>query len=121
MSKDTFDYEFQAISKDDFCCSLTTRFDKSLLSSFLYKINKRLKKKSIETPDIDSVTKISIPEESFGAIRGLLAKTMNDVKKDVRQDGVTVLSWKIKHIDLHKKNSLDWLIMINVIGYYDKS
>jgi len=116
---DIVDYDFECVNHTDYCLSIMMNNVQNRLLLELLSKAKRALRANITDEQADNLKSFAIPQQYLKLIGTLSRKQINVILKQVRDDGIHVLSDRVSKADFVKdKEAGTWTITITVAGNY---
>ena len=120
MSKPTLDWDFNLKTEKEFKLDLkyTGKINR-IMKHILGLTEKKIFKKDVGFTKItDSKKEIKIDPKYYNSIKTFLKPNINKILKDIKKDGIEVMSYFVEEGVFIKNQNNDWDIKITLFGFY---
>ena len=120
MTEQIIKYEFNALTPSEFEVSLFMEQESKFFNMILAKTKEKLKRKGLQvTGSTDEVNEFELDQFNLNAVNTIIRPQMAEVRKQVAQDNIKILSWRaIKTKYINRKDLAKWDIEVIVSGMY---
>jgi len=113
------DYDFETETPTTYKCTLSMPFKNRLMHIIYNKSKSKLKKKGVNpTGNINQVKEFEAEPRYFKLIHTIIFKKFKDIIKEVKEDGIEVLTSEVTACIYQRKTARNWTATITVSGNF---